>query len=440
MAVLTNRDWATLFWLGALFLFILWKPNIRRSFRTLLALFFQPKILVPLALFLGWMLLAVIVGARVGIWEPSMTKDTLLWVVPGLALFVGSIKTAEEPHFFRRRIWNAIGITALLEFYLNLGGLDLVWELLLQPAIFLLAAMSVVAGNDPKTRPVKRLADLILVGLVLWLLIVTTGFVIANAASLELVETLRTLALPAWMTLAALPYVYLLSLWASYELLFIRMRIGNQDARIPWSVRLAAVSALYVRNRAVNSFAGPWPRKLGSARSFHEARSVLAEQQRQSKAEEEARKLDAANLLRFAGVPGADPDGRQLDRREFVETAAALESLHTIQIGHYYRDHGYSTSAIADLSAEIKRRGLAEGREVGLRVSRSGQSWFAWRRTPSGWCFAIGAAGAPPDEQYFDGPEPPLRYPGADPAWRQFDDQGTNWLSPAEFRELNSIV
>jgi hypothetical protein len=435
MAVLTNRDWATLFWLGALFLFILWKPNIRRSIRALLALFFQPKILVPFVLFLGWMLLAVMVGARVGIWEPSMTKDTLLWVVPGFALFVGSIKAAEEPHFFRRRIRNAIGMTALLEFYLNLGGLDLVWELLLQPAIFFLAAMSVVAGNDPKTRPVKRLADLILVALVLWLLIVTTSFVIANAASLESAETLRTLALPAWMTLAALPYVYLLSLWASYELLFIRMRIGGQDARIPWRVKLAAVSALHVRNRAVHSFAGAWPRKLGSTRSFQEARAVLAKQQRQSKAEEEARKLDAANLLRFAGVPGADSDGRQLDRREFIETIAALESLHTLEMGSYYRDRRYSAKAIEDLAAELKRRGLAvDG--FGLRVSRSGQSWFAWRRTPSGWCFAVGAKGAPPSEQYFDGPEPPEHPPGVAQGWRAFDDQGVNWLSPTEFRDL----
>jgi hypothetical protein len=35
----------------------------------------------------------------------------------------------------------------------------------------------------------------------------------------------------------------------------------------------------------------------------------------------------------------------------------------------------------------------------------------------TGWCFAIGASGAPPDQWEFDGPEPPTGFPGADAKW-----------------------
>ena len=55
-----------------------------------------------------------------------MLKDALFWAVPGAALILSSTKAASEPGFFRRRVVAAIGLTALLEFYLNTATLDLI--------------------------------------------------------------------------------------------------------------------------------------------------------------------------------------------------------------------------------------------------------------------------------------------------------------------------
>jgi hypothetical protein len=62
-------------------------------------------------------------------------------------------------------------------------------------------------------------------------------------------------------------------------------------------------------------------------------------------------------------------------------------------------------------------RHLPSPHGVEMRVSDDGQKWFAWRRTVGGWVFAIGAAGPPPDQWEYDGPEPPTGFPGEDPAW-----------------------
>ena len=67
---------------------------------------------------------------------------------------------------------------------------------------------------------------------------------------------------------------------------------------------------------------------------------------------------------------------------------------------------------------------------MSLYVSEDGQSWYAWRRTVTGWCFAIGAAGAPPNQWEYDGPEPPEGFPSEDQAWGDspFADQANrNW-------------
>ena len=65
-----------------------------------------------------------------------------------------------------------------------------------------------------------------------------------------------------------------------------------------------------------------------------------------------------------------------------------------------------------------------------MRVHEAGQSWYAWRRTVTGWCFAIGAAGPPPEQWEYDGPEPPAGFPGEDPAWGSHafsEEANRNW-------------
>jgi hypothetical protein len=65
-----------------------------------------------------------------------------------------------------------------------------------------------------------------------------------------------------------------------------------------------------------------------------------------------------------------------------------------------------------------------------MRVSKDGQKWFAWRRTISGWVFAIGAAGPPPDQWEYDGADPPAGFPGEGPAWGTSAfgrDRNVNW-------------
>jgi hypothetical protein len=39
--------------------------------------------------------------------------------------------------------------------------------------------------------------------------------------------------------------------------------------------------------------------------------------------------------------------------------------------------------------------GLATDSGIAMKIAKSGQAWYAWRRTLTGWCFAIGAAGPP---------------------------------------------
>lgn len=72
--------------------------------------------------------------------------------------------------------------------------------------------------------------------------------------------------------------------------------------------------------------------------------------------------------------------------------------------------------------------GLPDDHGIEIEVANDGQSWWAWRRTITGWCFAVGAAQPPPDEWLYDGLDPPTGFPGEDPAWgERWGTDARNW-------------
>jgi hypothetical protein len=142
---------------------------------------------------------------------------------------------------------------------------------------------------------------------------------------------------------------------------------------------------------------------------------------------DDAERQKAADLVRYAGVKGADAEGRQLDRREFEATRDALEWLATVQSGTYQSKRRYDARARRVFQPGFMR-GLPDEHGINLKVRKDGQAWLAWRRTVTGWLFAVGATGPAPNQWFCDGPELPAGYPGSDQAWPATPfEQGPNW-------------
>lgn len=173
------------------------------------------------------------------------------------------------------------------------------------------------------------------------------------------------------------------------------------------------------------------PKRVTEAPTLRAARAVVVEfvdelqRAKQAKIDEEER------FRRYAGSRETDKQGRRLDRREFKATIDALLWLETCQMG-WYRNRGgrYRDDLLKIFGDDFRRQGLPKESGITLKVSRDGQSWYAWRRTVTGWCFAIGAADPPPDQWQYDGPEPPQGFPGRETAWGErplSDDVNRNW-------------
>jgi hypothetical protein len=416
-----NREWALLFWLAVILVFLLMRKNTRSSIGGVLRIALSPKFLVPLAIFVGYVALEVRIGFSAGLWRGDLTKDTIVWIlIAGLALFFNFDEVSKEPHYFRNRIAAAFGITTFLEFFTNLFVLNLIAELALQPVLVFLALLAMAAGRDGQYRDIKGLANIILTLIVLSLFIFAVQQIFTNWEKVDKQGLLLQLALPIWLTIGVLPFIYLLSLYANYERAFSGVNWATRDRRSRWRAKLAMVSKFHFRTRELRRIPWTWAQRASDAQSLSAARTVIDEFRKSRRAVARAVIEEQERLQRYAGSDEVDVEGRRLDRREFKETTSALRWLATCQMGWYHNeDRGgrYRADLLEAVLGDFTNHGLPPDSGITMKVAMDGQAWYAWRRTVSGWCFAIGAVGPPPDQWEYDGPEPPTHFPGQDESW-----------------------
>lgn len=124
-----------------------------------------------------------------------------------------------------------------------------------------------------------------------------------------------------------------------------------------------------------------------------------------------------ANLDGFAGQPGADGTGAQLDRREFHGTKEALSFIHTAQALRCERLGERFWDDLTDMVISPPSKwGLPDQHGIVVETTRDRKKWRAWRTLPSGWVLGIGAAGRFGEYRY-SGALPPKTWPGNSDEW-----------------------
>lgn len=142
-------------------------------------------------------------------------------------------------------------------------------------------------------------------------------------------------------------------------------------------------------------------------------------------AEELGQWFEADRASQWIGSTETDEDGRRHDRREFGATTKSLSYLAGCQGGWFQsRGEGFQPGHLKMVHPTFVKNGLPEEHGTVMHVSEDHRSWYAWRRTITGYVFGIGANadthclphGLPTDWRW-EGEEPPTGPPGVDPRW-----------------------
>lgn len=430
--VLTNRELAALIVLGLLIAFVLTRrgrDKILGSVRGVLVSLAKPSILTPLLLYIGWIFAAAAGAAPFGLWDSSLLKTTILWLLlSGLALVMRLNDAIEKPGFLRIALITALGVAAVVEFLSALKSFPLWLELPAQALAFVFAGVAVVAAREPEQAPVRKFANGYLVIFGLSALIWSTAHLVAEWSNLDLGGIFREFLLPIWLTAVALVYVYGFAVLAAYQGFFRRMRIWNRDGPL-LRQRLAVMVRANGRLGRLRLLSGLGIQRIARTHTFRQAWNELESLEDEARLRTQEEAAAKRRLIENAGVSGTDDSGRQLDQREHVETRNALRWLATCHMGHYRNgEQTYRADLLPIVESHFSRDGLPENHGVEMNVARDGQSWYATRRAITGWWFAIGAADPPPDQWIYDGPHPPQGFP-SEPEWDRFGGgaASTNW-------------
>jgi hypothetical protein len=416
---LSNRDIASLLWLAVFVVWALSQPGVRSSVVAVWRAFWG-KIAVVVAIYYAYLALVIAGAASWGFWNADLTKDTIVWLaVPGLAPLFGLAEAAKKRGFYRRAIFRAISLTALVEFYLNLAAFPLLVELIFIPMAVFLTLLSTVAGFRPEHAIVKRFVDRI-VGIVGLVLFVATAIALTSGEiQLDARELILQFGVPVWLTVAASPFIFIFSLSANYEVHFVRIGFhARDDPRARRRAKFALLTTYGARNHELAAFSGIAYNDLVGANTWREARRVVAYRRAEARAEEAAKDLEAVRLVRYEGVPGTDWDGRPHDEREFAETKDGLELLASIHRAR--QENGRFRKDIMAIAAGIISKTLPDSEFV-MNVAKDGRSWFAWRRTVGGWYLGMAGITGQAEDWTYLGEEEPKSFPGNKAGWVKGD-------------------
>jgi hypothetical protein len=359
----------------------------------------------------------VLLGQQIGLWESALIPPTVAWVLTQGVVFLYRIGTRNPGEaFFRPVLRQMLNLSWVLEVFIGFYVFGVGVELILLVVLAFLGALSAVAASKEAYRPAKNFVDTVLgiiaTGLLLYVVINFVG----NLDDTDWAFVARAFFLPFGLTLGVMPYLYLVSVWAGYHDAFMWVRFETKDRAARRRARLGLILAFGLRVARLGAFRHFWVKQIAEAGDITAAREVgrefLRDQDRRAEEKQEA----ADRLVRFAGVDDEDEDedGQRLDQREFAETKKALQWLSTMQMGWYQNRGGRYRPELLDL---LDPDGLPDDHGINLNVSNDGQAWWAWRRTVTGWCFAIGANEIPPDQWLYDGADPPNGFPGKGPVW-----------------------
>jgi hypothetical protein len=260
---LSAREVALLFWALAFTLWALSRAQVRRSALNVLRAFLRPKVLLPVVGLALYVSLAVFALAKIGLWDVTLLKDTVLWLLGGVAALMAAGTAAEASSMLRTLATDVLKWTVLVEFVLNFYSLSLWAELVTIPLLAVAVAVKTYAEHKPEYHSAIKPVNgcLLLYGLLI--IAVTVWSISSDASELLSADSRRAFVLPIALALGTLPYFYGFVLVVKYELAFLRLRWLVEDAALRSLAKRRLMLRFHVRLDALER----WLNSVGAQRA-----------------------------------------------------------------------------------------------------------------------------------------------------------------------------
>ena len=283
--LLTDREIAALVVFGSLMVGLVVlavrKEQLRRSFGAVLRALVRPQIALVFLWYFACLSASLIGASRLGVWEWSLWKPTVVWLVlGGIGLLFKHHEAIKQRGFGWQVSLRTIALVEIVSFVADLASFPLWVEIPAQGLGLIAGALVAWTSNRPEHAPAAKLANGYLVLFGVSALLAGVRRAVADWPDLDHGLLLREFFVPIWLTPVALVGVYGFAIFCVYETAFVQMtRAAN--GRSLFKQRLAVVlrtAGRVGRLRALRR-AGGW--RFARANGFREAWAEVGEVIRQ---------------------------------------------------------------------------------------------------------------------------------------------------------------
>lgn len=232
MWIFNNREIASGIWLIIIFIFMIRKKDIRYSLKRLLKTFFNKKILVSFIFMFISTSIIVLFLYYINFWDISLLKDTIIWFLfSGIVTCVNAITSRSDKNQLKKIIYENLKVLILIEFIINYYTFPLIIELIVMPIITLIFLLDVFTNNKEKYSSVKKLMKTLQTVIGFFLIYYFISNLVSSYQGFVSYNTLKSFLLPIILSLFFLPFIYLFLLYAKYDMIFIRLKMGSSKSK-----------------------------------------------------------------------------------------------------------------------------------------------------------------------------------------------------------------
>ena len=228
--VFNNRELASATLIIIFFAWMMIKHSeVRSSLGCVAQTMLQKTILITLATLAAYTTLVVFILERIDVWNVGQLKNTILWFV--FIAFVQLLKTTKvsEPiEFLRESLNSQLKLIVLIEFLVAFHSYSFVVELILVSLLTFLSCCSAFAVK-PEHEPVKKLVDVIIAILGLFLLIDSLLSIYSEPTKFFSIGTFRDFLVPMLLSVSLLAYIYCFYYFLAYERAFLKAKIYTKS-------------------------------------------------------------------------------------------------------------------------------------------------------------------------------------------------------------------
>jgi len=251
--VFNNREIAIGIWI---ILFVMWsltRKGLGKTYLGLIKTIFGFFLLTPTVLSLLYMTLAVYALYRLGVWDISLLKMTLLWGIAALALLFQKVRSlADEKGALLSAIRDNFRLIVVVEFIAHFYSFSLLAEMIIVPFATLVGMLQAYNDNTERNHHLAAVFNFILNVFGSYLLYNAFANIWSDAGGFFNIKTLSEFSIPIALSLMFLPLIYVLSVYLKYEALLTRFHVYL----IGYDAAYAQVAIHYLRWKAFLSFKG----------------------------------------------------------------------------------------------------------------------------------------------------------------------------------------